>query len=132
MQPIDSPIPFAQWGVDLVGHFPPATGERKFLIVVVDYFTKWVEAEPLARIRETRLGSAKGKCVEELPSALWAYRTTSEESSFKLAFEIEVVAPIEIGEPSWRVTNYSPKANEEAMRARINLVDELREITSIR
>ncbi|XP_012839245.1 PREDICTED: uncharacterized protein LOC105959647 [Erythranthe guttata] len=52
MQPIDSPISFAQWGMDLVGPFPPATGGRKYLIVAVDYFTKWVEAEPLARIRE--------------------------------------------------------------------------------
>ncbi|XP_073133798.1 uncharacterized protein [Henckelia pumila] len=32
--------------------FPPATGQRKFLIVDVDYFTKWVEAEPLAKISE--------------------------------------------------------------------------------
>ncbi|XP_012856960.1 PREDICTED: uncharacterized protein LOC105976225 [Erythranthe guttata] len=176
MQPIDSPIPFAQWGVDLVGPFPPATGGRKFLIVAVDYFTKWVEAEPLARIREedviqlfwknivcrfgiplanpqangqtevtnrsilqhlkTRLGSAKGKWVEELPNALWAYpttpRTATGESPFNLAFGTEAVAPVEIGGPSWRVINYSPEANEEAMRANLDLVDELREITSTR
>ncbi|KAL0445196.1 UNVERIFIED_CONTAM: hypothetical protein Slati_2242300 [Sesamum latifolium] len=27
-------------------------GQRKFLLVAIDYFTKWVEAEPLARITE--------------------------------------------------------------------------------
>ncbi|XP_057249944.1 uncharacterized protein LOC130591060 [Beta vulgaris subsp. vulgaris] len=27
---------------------PPASGQRKFLIVAIDYFTKWTEAEPLA------------------------------------------------------------------------------------
>ncbi|KAL0409949.1 UNVERIFIED_CONTAM: Retrovirus-related Pol polyprotein from transposon opus [Sesamum latifolium] len=32
--------------------FPLAYGQRKFLLVAVDYFTKWVEAEPLARITE--------------------------------------------------------------------------------
>ncbi|KAL0293250.1 UNVERIFIED_CONTAM: Retrovirus-related Pol polyprotein from transposon [Sesamum radiatum] len=32
--------------------FPLAAGQRKFLLVVIDYFTKWVEAEPLARITE--------------------------------------------------------------------------------
>ncbi|KAL0412184.1 UNVERIFIED_CONTAM: hypothetical protein Slati_3808100 [Sesamum latifolium] len=32
--------------------FPSGRGQRKFLLVAVDYFTKWVEAEPLARITE--------------------------------------------------------------------------------
>ncbi|KAL0439649.1 UNVERIFIED_CONTAM: hypothetical protein Slati_2447900 [Sesamum latifolium] len=27
-----------------------STGQRKFLLVAIDYFTKWVEAEPLAHI----------------------------------------------------------------------------------
>ncbi|KAL0455176.1 UNVERIFIED_CONTAM: hypothetical protein Slati_0856800 [Sesamum latifolium] len=47
-----SPCPFRQWGIDIVGRFPLAAGQRKFLLVAVDYFTKWVEAEPLARITE--------------------------------------------------------------------------------
>ncbi|KAL0439549.1 UNVERIFIED_CONTAM: hypothetical protein Slati_2437900 [Sesamum latifolium] len=47
-----SPCPFMQWGVDIVGPFPLAVGQRKFLLVAIDYFTKWVEAEPLARITE--------------------------------------------------------------------------------
>ncbi|KAG6472849.1 hypothetical protein ZIOFF_070327 [Zingiber officinale] len=42
--------PFDQWGIDIVGPFPMATGQRKFLLVTVDYFSKWVEAEPLAKI----------------------------------------------------------------------------------
>ncbi|KAL0434724.1 UNVERIFIED_CONTAM: hypothetical protein Sradi_0180300 [Sesamum radiatum] len=38
--------------MDIVGPFPVASGQRKFLLVAIDYFTKWVEAEPLARITE--------------------------------------------------------------------------------
>ncbi|XP_075499277.1 uncharacterized protein LOC142537665 [Primulina tabacum] len=34
------------------GTFPPATGQRKFLVVAVDYFTKWIDAELLSRISE--------------------------------------------------------------------------------
>ncbi|KAL0443930.1 UNVERIFIED_CONTAM: hypothetical protein Slati_2115700 [Sesamum latifolium] len=52
MQPLESPCPFDQQGLDLIGHFPQATGQRKFVIVAVDYFTKWVEAELLAKIIE--------------------------------------------------------------------------------
>nr|KYP70841.1 Gypsy retrotransposon integrase-like protein 1 [Cajanus cajan] len=42
--------PFATWGADILGPFPVAKGQCKFLIVVVDLFTKWIEVEPLARI----------------------------------------------------------------------------------
>lgn len=45
--------PFAQWGLDIVGPFPKVTGNRKWLLVGTDYFTKWVEIEPLANIRDT-------------------------------------------------------------------------------
>ncbi|KAK4395901.1 hypothetical protein Sango_1744400 [Sesamum angolense] len=47
-----SPCPFSQWGMYIVGLFPLATGQRKFLLVAIDYFTKLVETEPLARITE--------------------------------------------------------------------------------
>nr|KYP65588.1 Pol polyprotein [Cajanus cajan] len=36
--------------MDLLGPFPIAKGQCKFLLVAVDYFTKWIEAEPLATI----------------------------------------------------------------------------------
>ncbi|XP_042446411.1 uncharacterized protein LOC122031358 [Zingiber officinale] len=41
---------FDQWGMDIVGPFPMTTDQRKF--VAVDYFSKWIEAEPIARITE--------------------------------------------------------------------------------
>ena len=50
LNPIISPWPFAQWELDIVGPFPRATGNQRFVLVVVDYFTKWVEAEALANI----------------------------------------------------------------------------------
>lgn len=50
MVTISIPWAFHQTEVDLVGPFPEALGKVKFLIVSVDYFMKWVEAEPLASI----------------------------------------------------------------------------------
>ncbi|KAL0405534.1 UNVERIFIED_CONTAM: hypothetical protein Slati_3867300 [Sesamum latifolium] len=40
-------------GDDIVDpFFSLAAGQRKFLLVAIIYFTKWVEAEPLTRITE--------------------------------------------------------------------------------
>ncbi|XP_031096962.1 uncharacterized protein LOC116001213 [Ipomoea triloba] len=50
--PITIAIPFARWGVDLLGPLPMAPGRHKFCIVAIDYFTKWIEAEPLVTITE--------------------------------------------------------------------------------
>ncbi|GKC34893.1 reverse transcriptase domain-containing protein [Tanacetum coccineum] len=45
-----APWPFYQWGMDILGPLPQAAGRVKFVIVTIDYFTKWIEAKPLARI----------------------------------------------------------------------------------
>nr|XP_027066312.1 uncharacterized protein LOC113692140 [Coffea arabica] len=50
MIPITSPWPFEQWGTDIIGPFPRALGNHVYVVVAVDYFTKWVEAEPLRSI----------------------------------------------------------------------------------
>ena len=49
--------PFAQWGIDIVGPLPQGKGQVKFLLVAIDYFTKWVEAKTLAKITEARIRS---------------------------------------------------------------------------
>ena len=162
----------------------------KFLVVGIDYFTKWVEAEALATITEknvrnfvwrciicrfgiprvlisdnrrqfdnelfwdfcsqlgiknhysspahtqangqvevtnrsllkiikTRLEGAKGIWPEELPSILWAYKTTARtptgETSFRLTYESEVVISAEVGITSYRVHNHDENRNDEAM-----------------
>ena len=40
------------WDLDIVGPFPKAVGNKRYLLVYTDYFTKWVEAEPLVNIRD--------------------------------------------------------------------------------
>ncbi|XP_022857676.1 uncharacterized protein LOC111378680 [Olea europaea var. sylvestris] len=49
---ISSPWPFSKWGVDLIGPLPKGRGGASFAIVAINYYTKWVEAEPLAKITE--------------------------------------------------------------------------------
>ena len=43
---------FAQWSLDIVGPFPKTAGNKRYLLVNTDYFTEWVETEPLANIRD--------------------------------------------------------------------------------
>ena len=37
--------PFAMWGIDMIGPISPkASNGHRFILVAIDYFTKWVEA----------------------------------------------------------------------------------------
>ena len=47
---VTSPWPFQQWGLDILEPLSLGKDQCKFIIVAVDYFTKWAEAEPLATI----------------------------------------------------------------------------------
>ncbi|GJR84539.1 reverse transcriptase domain-containing protein [Tanacetum coccineum] len=43
-----------KWGMDILRPLPQAPETVKYVIVAIDYFTKWIEAKPLARITERR------------------------------------------------------------------------------
>ena len=40
---------FAVWGLDMVGPFKRSKDKKTHLLVAVDKFTKWVEAEPVSK-----------------------------------------------------------------------------------
>ncbi|XP_057719199.1 uncharacterized protein LOC130933588 [Arachis stenosperma] len=54
-----------------------------------------------------RLDNKKGAWADELASVLWSYRTTEQSSTketpFRLTYGVDVVIPVEIGEPSPRL-----------------------------
>ncbi|GAU44722.1 hypothetical protein TSUD_88060 [Trifolium subterraneum] len=54
LKSLSSPWPFAWWGMDILGPFTRGNLQCRYLIVGVDYFTKWVEAEPLPEITSFR------------------------------------------------------------------------------
>ena len=49
--------PFAIWGIDIIGSLPAGKENVKYVMVTVDYFNKWVEAEPLAAITSNKMQS---------------------------------------------------------------------------
>ena len=61
---ITAPRPFAQWGIDIMGPFPIGRKQFKFLIVAIDYFTKWVEVEPAAKITKAKITSFIWKNID--------------------------------------------------------------------
>nr|XP_027062904.1 uncharacterized protein LOC113689315 [Coffea arabica] len=177
------------------------------LVVAIDYFTKWVEAEPLNTISsrsiqkflwksivyrfgipkalvsdngrqfadhslqewctelgiqqhftsvghpqtngqvenvnrtilhglKTRIESARTNWLEELPTILWAYRTTprtaTQETPFVLTYGVEAVISAEIGVPSGRVQHFVAQNNEEEIRLSLDLLEHRREEAAIR
>ncbi|GJR74432.1 reverse transcriptase domain-containing protein [Tanacetum coccineum] len=50
MTPIMAPWPFYQWGMDILGPLSPTRRGAKFVIVAMNYFTKWIKAKPLVKI----------------------------------------------------------------------------------
>ena len=42
---MSAPWPFSMWGIDVIGAIEPkASNAHRFILVAIDYFTKWVEA----------------------------------------------------------------------------------------
>ena len=49
---LTSPWPFLVWGIDIIGKISPKSSSgHEYILVTVDYFTKWVEAASYARLR---------------------------------------------------------------------------------
>ncbi|GJV34058.1 reverse transcriptase domain-containing protein [Tanacetum coccineum] len=73
---IMAPWPFHQWGLDILG---PLLDKLKYIVVAIDYFTKWIEAKPLAKItvkdqanehgRSTPLSQRIGRTSKQIPDA---------------------------------------------------------------
>ncbi|KAL0313504.1 UNVERIFIED_CONTAM: hypothetical protein Sradi_5749700 [Sesamum radiatum] len=143
LEPIRIACPFDQWGIDILGPFPTAIAQKKFIVVAVEYFTKWVETEALAKITEReminfiwkniicRLEGARGSWVEELPGVLWAYRTTPRSSTgetpFCLVYGTEAIIPAEIGEETQRVAQYQAERNQEERSFDLTVIEEKRD-----
>jgi hypothetical protein len=46
LHPVITAGPFCKWGIDFMTCNPPSNNGHKYIVVAVDYFTKWAEAMP--------------------------------------------------------------------------------------
>ncbi|GJU93407.1 reverse transcriptase domain-containing protein [Tanacetum coccineum] len=146
LTPITALWPFYKWGIDIAVHFPEGPGKVKFFIVVIDCFTKWIEAKAVATITgnqvkslregiKARLGEGNKNWLEELPHVLWAHRTmiksSDRDTPFSLTYGTEAVIPAEIGMPTYRTATVDTVHNDEELRLNLDLLEEKRERASI-
>ncbi|RVW28354.1 hypothetical protein CK203_099752 [Vitis vinifera] len=114
--------------MDIVGPLPAAPAQKKFLLVATDYFSKWVEAEAYASIKDKDVTK---KWVEELPGVLWAYRTTpgrpTGNTPFALAYGMDAVIPTEIGLPTIRTDAAKQSDANMELGRNLDWTDEVRE-----
>ena len=46
---------FYKWGINILEPFLITSGQVKFIVIVVNYFTKWIEPKPLAMITAKKI-----------------------------------------------------------------------------
>ncbi|GJX47166.1 reverse transcriptase domain-containing protein [Tanacetum coccineum] len=152
---ITAPWPFYKWGIDIAGPFPEGPGKVKFLIVAMDYFTKWIEMKAVVTITgnesnglieranrslgkgiKARLGEGNKNWIEELPHVLWAYRImiklSHDDTPFSLTYGTEAVIPAKIRMPTYRTAVVDAVHNDEELRLNLDILEERRERTTIR
>jgi len=91
IQSMSAPWPFHTWGMGILGPFPLALGQLKFLVVAVDYFTKWIKGEPLSTISSAKIRSFTFKniiCRFGIPAEIVTDNGTQyADKNFRLMLE---------------------------------------------
>jgi hypothetical protein len=56
LQPVLPYFPFSKWGLDFIGpiNHPSSTGNI-FILTAIDYFTKWIEVDPLRHVQDEQV-----------------------------------------------------------------------------
>ncbi|VFQ83903.1 unnamed protein product [Cuscuta campestris] len=149
--PISSVIPFSRWGIHIVGALEKGVGQARWIVVAIDYFTKWVEAEPLAGITGKQMIDFVGTnmlCRFGVPKQIISDNGTQfEETEFQdflktwgiqhtkvfVAYpQANARAPAETVIPTRREMEYEPEVNEQNQAIELNFVEERRDEARIR
>nr|GEU67082.1 reverse transcriptase domain-containing protein [Tanacetum cinerariifolium] len=136
--------------IDIAGPFPEGPRKVKFLIVTIDYFTKWIEAKPVATIMGAQGYPFKDWCEKLCISQFFTFvkhpqanvlveranRSLGEgikarETPFSLTYGTDAVIPVEIGMPTLRTAEVDIIKNDEALEINMDLLEERREHAAI-
>ena len=89
-----------------------------------------VTNQTLLKIIKAKLDDTKGAWPEELPNVLWAYRTTTRETPFRLTYGTGAVIPVEVGVTSIRREAFNEESKDVHLRQNLDYLDEVREQVS--
>ncbi|XP_043699976.1 uncharacterized protein LOC122650644 [Telopea speciosissima] len=105
---IECSLAISTWGIDIIGKMTPkASNRHKFILVAIDYFTKWVEAQSYAVLTTAKVEKFIKEniiCRYELPHDL-----ISNQGEHFLEKIDKFCAKFGI-KRHWSIT-YSPQAN---------------------
>ncbi|KAL2246197.1 UNVERIFIED_CONTAM: Retrovirus-related Pol polyprotein from transposon [Sesamum indicum] len=133
MIPISITCSFDQWGIDILGPFPPARAQKKFgipRVLISDNATQFQGRQMTSWLRGLKIQQnftavghpqANGE-IENDPEI-----TEGSETPFSLVYGSEVVIPTEIGEESQRIMRFDPVSNQEQRAFDLDMVEERRD-----
>nr|KYP45856.1 Pol polyprotein [Cajanus cajan] len=136
--------------MDILRPFPPAKGQLKFLLVAIDYFTKWIEACPRARITAENVQKFTWKSIicrfgilhslvtdngrqfivqsfEDFLRELGVKHLPTSETPYRLTFGTDAMIPVEVRKTSHRQRVFDNEQNAREAAINLDLNDELRE-----
>nr|GEY65873.1 hypothetical protein [Tanacetum cinerariifolium] len=121
LTPITAPWPFYKWGIDIAGPFSEGPGKVKFVIVSMDYFTKWVEAKAVATITG---GQVKRFVWDNIVCRF-------ERANQSLGKGIKARLGEEIGMPTYHTAVVDVVNNDKELRLNLDLLEERRERAAV-
>ncbi|XP_042056220.1 uncharacterized protein LOC121800784 [Salvia splendens] len=142
---------FDVWGMDFMSPFP-SSYENLYILVAVDYVSKWIEAKATATceakesngqaeisnreikgILEKTVNPLRKDWSKRLDDALWAYRTAFKTpigmSPYRLVFRKMCHLPVGVEHREYwevRETNMKPQTCEEERKLQLQELEELR------
>ncbi|XP_070022588.1 uncharacterized protein [Nicotiana sylvestris] len=137
----NSPWPFAAWGMDVIGPIEPTTSNKhRFILVAIDYFTKWVEVTSYKAVTKKVVADFVKDCIvcqfgipesiitdnaanlnSDLMKAIWYHtivHTSTGETPYILVYGTKAVIPDEVEIPSLRVIQEAELSDAKWIKSR--------------
>nr|GEU88814.1 reverse transcriptase domain-containing protein [Tanacetum cinerariifolium] len=134
---------FDVWGIHFMGPFPNSKG-NKYILVAVDYLSKWVEAKMSGQVEVTNrglkiilertVGENRALWTDKLDDALWAFRTAFKTPTgctpCRLVYGKSCHLPLELEHKAYwalKHANFNLKTVGDHCKLQLNELHELRD-----